>query len=447
MSEHEPGDELRIDIEDMREPRAASVARSTARSLVYPPRSRRWRRARRATVSCVLALGIVVALYSIPALRQGAIGLVTPHLPAPLPTLAPGANRFYLLPNPPGVEVSLDGHLLSAPPAPGDLHPLILPRGRHILTWRSTHFPMQPQNCVVSVPAHASADTCPLSPASPVARSAGYVITLHLSLGTLRQEHAQGLVVAIQDALAAARFTAVVQPGEHYYLDTPSPHVAVATKPLVATLDYTQDQQGSFFPEPCVLASGVGILPCRFPDQDCSQLCTAVVPRASATGLGGPQDWIVGVGVRSTWTYTTQGGQTVARNVADPTATQLIILRISWDGARWHVTPIFGHTAALPATDDAACDSALTLLDGTTWGFVVNDPPPGVFLTVGSDMSPVDGCVAVVANYGTAAPTFLARFGVLLTVNATAVNPQDGLPMANPSEQRLARQLMSPLSR
>jgi len=53
--------------------------------------------------------------------------------------------------------------------------------------------------------------------------------------------------------------------------------------------------------------------------------------------------------------------------------------------------------------------------------------------------------VVVVVHHGAPPPVFLQRFGVLLTVNHQAINPQDGLPMASAAEQRLAQQLMAQL--
>lgn len=76
---------------------------------------------------------------------------------------------------------------------------------------------------------------------------------------------------------------------------------------------------------------------------------------------------------------------------------------------------------------------------------MLTDPQLGAQLAVASGATPVDGCVVVVRNYGTPAPIFLERFGVLLTVNDSARNPVDILPMANADEQRIAQQLIAQL--
>ena len=63
--------------------------------------------------------------------------------------------------------------------------------------------------------------------------------------------------------------------------------------------------------------------------------------------------------------------------------------------------------------------------------------------------NPADGCAAVFLGHnppGGEPAMFLQRFGVLRTVNAVAANPVADLPMADADEQRLARQLLAPLS-
>lgn len=451
-SGQEPGDELHIEIEDMQTPAKPPAMRLAFSSFLYPARTARERAVRRLVMLCVVVLALAALLASIPAIREGASGLAYSFLPTPTTTLAPGANRFYLVPNPPGVEVLLDGHTLSRLPLPGNPRPLILARGRHTFTWRSTRLPFQPLTCIVSVPFSKAADTCPLDPLDPVSRNPaagpsgpdGYVITLHPSLPTLRQERAQGLVVAIQNAVAAARFTATIQHGEQYTPNGSGPSVT-ATQPLRATLGYASELTGSFLPEPCAIGL-IGVLPCRFSYQDCSQICT--LSASLAARVGSPKDWIAGIGVRATWTYTPQEGRVIGQNYRYPDPSggvQLVLLRIGWDGAQWHVAPIFGHHPALPASDDAACDTALFQLVSTTWSFMLTDPPPEASLAVASGATPADGCVVVVRNHGTPAPVFLERFGVLLAVNDAAWNPTDNLPMANAAEQAIARQLMAQL--
>lgn len=75
----------------------------------------------------------------------------------------------------------------------------------------------------------------------------------------------------------------------------------------------------------------------------------------------------------------------------------------------------------------------------------MDNPPPGAAALFASDATPTDGCVAVLDQGGQPA-VFLERFGVLLTVNDTAVNPTDNLPAADITERQLADRLTAPLS-
>ena len=162
----------------------------------------------------------------------------------PSATLALGDWLFYLLPNPPGVEVALDGQTLAHLPFSGNPAPLRLPMGTHVFTWRSHVYPFLPLQCRVSVP-RVAADTCPavrrgLLPRD-LANLPGTVIGMHVSLSAVAPA-AGGvarLTKAIQDGLDTRRSTALVQPGEHY-LSYPGgqPSVVVATQPLRATLSY-----------------------------------------------------------------------------------------------------------------------------------------------------------------------------------------------------------------
>src|SRR5262249_12945917 len=132
----------------------------------------------------------------------------------------------------------------------------------------------------------------------------------------------------------------------------------------------------------------------------------------------------------------------------------LVVLRISWGGMSMgkgtgcQVAPLVGHTDALPDTDAAVCDTPLAQLRGTTWGFLLSEPPSGARLAMAAGAAPgeaAEGCVLVVVGHGTPPPVFLGRCGVLLTVNEAARTPEDGLPAANGAEQQLACDLMSQL--
>jgi hypothetical protein len=252
---------------------------------------------------------------------------------------------------------------------------------------------------------------------------------------------AEGLRKAIQDGLDTRRSTALVQPGEHYLSYPPGqPSVVVAAEPLRATLSY-QLVSPTGYPEPCFLAQLA--IPCRFPGQDCGLLCTVVQPQGGVSGADGA--WIVAATVSAVWEYRTLDGHVVAPQTREEFGVQLAVMRMTYDSAGWHVTPILGHTPGLDATDDAACDPARYAIVRTpSWNFMLDNPPPGAMAQFASDDTPADGCVAVLTHGQQA--IFLQRFGVLLTVNDAARNPVDNLPVADAAEQRLAQHLFALLS-
>jgi hypothetical protein len=280
------GDEYDVEVSDVR-PRAGAASRPPARALLQPWLTpRRWV-VRLAVILSTGVLALVIVLGSIPAVRDV-------FLPPPTPTIAPGSDLLYLLPNPPGVDVSLDGHALSHLPFPGDAHPLPLAPGHHIFSWRSRLFPFRPANCMISVPVFVG-DTCPFLDSQqlpPPVRSAGRIITLQVSLSSLSIPDQNQLTTAVQGALDRIRSTAFVQPGERYYFPASGAtagRAVVATQPLRAALSYHLIVTPGY-PDPCL--TGQPFIPCRAPAEDCSLLCTLRgVSLAAATA---PAVWIAG---------------------------------------------------------------------------------------------------------------------------------------------------------
>jgi hypothetical protein len=123
--------------------------------------------------------------------------------------------------------------------------------------------------------------------------------------------------------------------------------------------------------------------------------------------------------------------------------TELAVLRIMWDGATWHVSPLLGYTPGLPASDDLVCTPARYWLDRNgRWTSMMADGHPGTAQFV-SDTTPIDGCLVVLDPHpGSDVPAvFLERFGVLLAVNQAANGPGANLPMADAPEESLAHHL------
>src|SRR5579872_6437733 len=276
----ETGDDIQIEVSDVRDG-ADAASPAPSRSLFEPRYTRRQQVARLA--AGLLALVVVVggitgvggrAIEQLVAPRSIPTPTLIPSLggapnfpsisPPPASTAVPAANSFYLLPNPPGVEVSLDGHKLASPPAPGDPHPLQLADGHHVLTWTSRFFPFPPLRCTISAP-HASGDTCPfVNPQDlPAANAdlAGHVIAMHDSLGALPRGAAGQLIQAVQAELDASSSQVIIQPGERYffYRQGENGGPIAATQPLRATLSYVYLPDAGYF-EPCILTQPA--IPC-----------------------------------------------------------------------------------------------------------------------------------------------------------------------------------------
>jgi hypothetical protein len=398
----------------------------------------------------VSVLLILLAGVLIPGLRDGALRVIGVPASTPAPR-APHDDLFYLVPNPPGVQVSVDGALLLHLPLPGSGHPLRLAPGMHTFRWSAHTFPFRPLSCRVSVP-HSAGDTCPLVSREfvPVALAdaPGAIIGLHAALSALTPLDQQRLLGAIQSALAAQRATTTVRPGEVYAaFDAARGTTAAVTaqQPLQATLTFSY-LGDSGYPEPCIL---VFAIPCRFPGQDCSQICTDPQPPPALAFSAGPT-WIAAVVVHANWDYTTPDGTPVASQVSEAFGVQLAAVQITYTGGQWQVSAILGNVPGFDLASDPVCDPARYLLSQTNdWAFAVNNPPPGAHMAYIAAPNPADGCAAVFLGHnlpGEEPAMFLQRFGVLRTVNAAAANPVATLPMADAEEQRLARQLLAPVS-
>ncbi len=258
-------------------------------------------RARRITLSLATALlALTVILGSVPTLRQNVPSLFISATPAPTIPSLPWASSFYFLPTVPWVTVLVDGRTLGTVPLADDQpqpQPLQLARGVHQFEWRGA--PFQPLRCTLPAPlpfiyAPHGRDACPIHPY--LGLPSGYVLEPRESLATLSPEQQRALQAAIAAGLSAASASAVIQPGEVYLgpvKDVPDARVyayriVTTGTPLHATLRFALATTVDWS-EPCAVSTGTQ--PCRFPDQDCRQLCTATpsgqaVPSAGAGVLG-----------------------------------------------------------------------------------------------------------------------------------------------------------------
>ncbi len=432
-------DNFVAEVSDLRPSAKAVPAERPAPFLSRAYQTPRQRIMRLVIIVVAPLLVLLIVLGTNPALRAGLGSIIRGGTSA---AAIPSNDLFYLLPNPPGVDVLLDGRILAHPPAPDNPHPLKLAAGNHTFAWRSHMLPFKPLQCTVSVP-HLSANDCPIVQTSTLpiqlANRPGAIIGMQESLDTLEPQDTQQLASTIQAALDAIESTTTVQPGEAYTASNIERSPTIAQEPLRAIRQY-QFVYNTGYPEPCIL--GQPAIPCRFPGQDCNSLCTVEQPPASITGSGGV--WIAAAFVSTTWAYFTADDQVIALQVAETFGLQLAVLRITHDAGKWHVSAVVGHTPGLDAADDMICDPARYALSQTSsWSFMVTDPPPGTEVHFVSGPTPTDGCVIEI-DYGGPA-LFLQRFGVLLAVNNAAQNPVDNLPMADATEQAIARQLMARL--
>ena len=447
------GDDLLMEVSSVRAPRRGDVGVADAsRRSPLDPRRRGRRIFQLAGIVAALVLAVATVLASMPSAREVAAGLLT--RPSPTATLAPNVTSFYMLPNPPGVTVWLDGMPLARAPLPGT-RPLKLARGHHILRWLPGAFPFASLWCFFSVPRDAQ-DNCPIVP--------GYVLPMALlpaggpdalpsvidvreSLTTLPADEAMALTSVIQQALDASAASTTIEPGERYFTYAPGipGHAVVATEPLRATMTLRLDDPGAL--NGCVLTPGA-IQPCRAPGQDCSEICSL-----SNVSAGSGTVWLAGALVSSYWSYTTLDGRPVAERIgALGLNAHIVVLLISWDGADWHVTPLIGHhSAEQPATDDLLCDTARNWLAQGPLStiFQLSSARSGGQVTVGyaSDTVVTDGCAVRIAGYDqTDSPAlFLERFGVLLAVNEAAHALWPDLSRADAGEVMLANRMASML--
>lgn len=452
--QQEPSDDLQVEMTTLHDhgsesPSAVEQARSP-----FTPRRSPHAQAARLGALLVTALLAILLLASIPSLREGALRLIgqPAGINAPMATRTPNDDLFYLVPNPPGVAVSLDETLVESLPLPGGGHPLRLARGTHTLRWTSQYFPFHPLACRISVP-RTAADTCPIVAQgvipTAIASEPGTIIGMHASLNALDATDQQALVLAIQNALAAQRSTTTVRAGELYATydsNHPTGQIITAHQPLRATLTFTYLSDAGY-PEPCILVQPA--IPCRFPGQDCTQICTATqLPPALARTAG--QTWIGAMTIHASWDYAAPDGKPIALQVSEAYGVQLMPLRIAYAGGQWQVNVITGNVAGFDLAGDAVCDPARYLLSqNSDWSFAADNPPPGAHMAYIPAPNLADGCAAVFLGHnapGNEPAMFLQRFGVLHTVNAEAANPDAHLPMADAYEQSLARQLLASLN-
>jgi hypothetical protein len=410
-------------------------------------------RARRvALVASALLLLVVALLGSQPAMRSQVVGLVQRLIPTPTPTLAPGADRFYLATDVPWATVALDGQPIAPPRISVDA-PLHLARGHHLLTWDAA--PFLPQQCSIDVPP-IPASSCRIinqvrqGTSGPLA----FVISLPESLDTLPAAPQQALIKATRIALSG--FSDTVQPGERYLIDSAGNVFGddITRQPLRATFQLQLDTE---LPSDTCSLNRRNVPPslCAVAGRDCARFCALPWQlRQADTDTTGKLEWqVLAVIYPPTWDYATQDGKSITQfqpicHCGAASSESPVLLHIAWDGLAWHVQPLFGPNLGPPLVLDGitvAADPACLVAEDifprdiqtyTRLRFVAG-PNPAVGCLLQATLATPQGTPAAAAPV----EEYLTRFGELLAVNDLAHQRFPQWPQANASEQQIASQL------
>jgi hypothetical protein len=385
-----------------------------------------------------LTVALAVVLASAPGPRT-ALGRL---FATPTATVS-GADTFQVANGAPWGTLTADGRAINLNGfgyQPAIFH---LAGGTHQLVFSAPPFPAL--RCRVSVPA-APADTCPLLtfldgsffPNGKYDIEGLRVLDLRATVDNLPPDAKQMLIAAAQALLNDARWFTTVQPGEHFRGADGT--LRVAAGPLAATL-----------------ALGLNLDPnstASINGTTCVSICTLSEPVGPelAGGMGG---WSLLASVTAHWRISAPDGTLIVPATpsppdAPPPFTPLPLAATWHDG--WQVAfasmsvGMFGPggTAGNPATD-AATQALCNLAQMAAGAIKTPSSNYGMFGWYGLAARPADGCVVVnqttnVTQQLTGQPEMmLYRFGVLLAASALAHQLNPDLPVADASEQALAR--------
>ena len=473
MESEQSHSDFEVEISNLDEPKTTSSSPRPSLRSRKPRFSPRQRRRYLILLNGLMILAVVLLLATTTPVRELVGSVLFPPAPSPTATLVPGVDLFYVDASPPWGRLLVDGHPTRLP-AIGSNPPLRFARGQHQLVWQAD--PFLAQRCSISVPS-AFTDTCNERGIAQVNPGlSAWVISFSESLANLAGTSRTALLRAAQAALDARQSTDTVRPGEHYVLATDNPACstrgaqgyqcyATASQPLRATLNFQLDMNKAsdkmcIDPQPG---------DCTWNNQDCRQFCGGTFLSSS------PQEWDVLAPVTSLWTFATMDGQVLTRDVPDDSAydyatgqtldESLAQLRITWDSPGWHVAlgartlTIQGVGSQGAAFFDPACAAMTQQLGNMNPPEGANGEPQylqfqfqwqftsGMLLAAGcvavGTLQPGDGLTTPTPGHGQP-PTFdyLHRFGVLLALNSPAQRFGLLLPVADPYEQQLARELM-----
>jgi hypothetical protein len=404
--DHAPGDDVHIEIADIREPGDGAGSRPSA----PPTRSTLWRLAARVAPFLALAL-IVGALLRISA-------SVSPAPPAP-PTATPAPvplGPVILRSNVSYGRITLNGRQVSGSP------PLVATfrTGANALTLSAP--PFAPQSCRITWPgAQVQSGKCDTDRSGLTYTVNGQpvksvlVVTINLTQDALPADLQASALAAVTQGISAIRLPTTVPAGQYIAMGrdgTGRILIQRAAGPLRAEVLFQLSTTDPSAP------GGI-----------CSRYCGTWIDPEIAPMLVG-QVWVIEVEIASLqWHFTASSGETVASAVyAVPT---LINLALTFDGrGGWQVsldaTQVvngFSLSAGLAAN---ICDTGSRELEPLV--------PQGDYV-VQMRYNDVEGCaIQLQAPNGINQGSFVWRFGVLLAADAQAHHLAPMLPVAPPAE-------------
>lgn len=460
----QPQDDESVEITDLKQDGERGSSTPSRRFMAsWLLSNKRRRRGVFLAVAC-LGLALLIVLIAQTPISGLFPGAPSPNAP-PVSTITPLAYTFGLDANPPWGTLSVDGKRVALR---GTDRLFSLKSGQHTLLWQAA--PFAPQQCHLFVPLRYRGDTCQFSNAVPQSGSAvSATIRFPTNLSTLPAAQRSALLQAVQTVLDDRQSVETVHAGQMFAqtLQTASPNTrscsvlsnaaicfAVTHQPLQAVLRLQLDS-GPSTNAPC--ANGA----CDSGSQNCRLLCDlpayfAYPPTLPSTA------WLVSVPVQLLWQFSDSRGQIVEENQANSFILGQqnafgIFLNITWHDGKWNVSLTMpDQQNPYIGSDNPVCQAAIS--DMYTLVFGANAPNTDLQMFPGPTYA--SGCVigvppqAVPPDQPTLTPLtpiptssgsayVMQRFGVLLAVNAAAHRLWPFLPVADPSTQRIAQQVIA----
>lgn len=419
--------------------------------------------------TAVLFVLVLMLLLSSTGEVRGLMGQAFSHpTSTPQPSARANSLAIYLRGNPTWGHFTLDGKALAHPPVVGRDQPLKLARGQHTIVWQAE--PFKSKTCAFTVvDASTVSGPCFLSSSMTTNFEPGVeamTIAFFASLNDLPANQRVPLVQQLQMQFASYSSSSPVQPGELYAVSEqealanpslcrPFESLALcyaqADQPLIATLSLQMDNLTSNT-DPCVVSGQ-----CDSYRQDCRALCEDPIISYSQQSISG---WSVNAVVALLWSYHTLAGQVVASAQPDTALRgaqtyQMISVNLDWTfQGGWQSTLFPTYGSANPVCMQATGDTMSVLnaaFDNNSNMYVRQYTSQLTRMAL--------GCLTIAIQPETrvgATPTptvdaippasFLARFGVLLAVNASAHKVCPDLPLADADAKDIAQDLQTLLA-